>query len=291
MNEMNRRRFLISALGVAGGLTLAPSRAFAALSPVITAAQARPKRLRDVIVCIDPGHGGRDPGAIGHHGTYEKDVVLDIGHRLRRMVEAQTGMRTVMTRDRDDYVTLENRVYIAQKHHADIFVAIHADASPYTEPHGSSVYVFTPHGASSESARVLAESQNRLDRNVGIDGHKHSLLSETLFDLESNAAMANSLVFGRHIMDNITHVDRYRYSGVQRAAFVVLASPTFPSTLVETAFISNPQQEMLLREPSFRERMAGSLLAGIKGYFAKHAPSGTLLAAHSNALDIMRGTT
>lgn len=288
MNEMNRRRFLATALGVAGGLTLAPSSAFA-LSPVITAAQARPKRLRDVVVCIDPGHGGIDPGAIGHHGTFEKDVVLDIGHRLRRMVEAQTGMRTVMTRDRDHYVSLEDRVYFAQQHHADLFVAIHADASPYTEPHGSSVYVFTPHGATSESARVLAESQNRLDRNVGIDKSGDSLLSETLFDLESNAVLGDSLVFGRHVMNNITHVDRYRYTGVQRAAFVVLASPTFPSALVETAFISNPEQERLLREPSFRERMAGSLLSGIKGYFEEHAPPGTLLAARSTALDIMRG--
>ncbi|APZ42269.1 N-acetylmuramoyl-L-alanine amidase [Acidihalobacter ferrooxydans] len=261
------------------------------LKPVITATQARPWRLRDAVVCIDPGHGGLDPGAIGHHGTYEKNVVLDIAHRLRRLVEAETGMQPIMTRSGDEYVTLEKRVFYAQKNRADLFVAIHADASPYSEPHGSSVYVFTRHGASSESAHVLAESQNRLDRTVGLGGQGHSLLSETLFDLESHAVLAESLIFGKHVMDNITHVDKYRYSGVQRAAFVVLAAPSFPSTLVETAFISNPEQERMLRSPAFRQRMAESLLAGIKGYFREHAPPGTLLAARSDALQSMHTHT
>jgi len=287
---MNRRRFLAIASGIAAGAVLPNERAFA-LQPVITAKQAQPWHLRDVIVCIDPGHGGRDPGAIGHRGTYEKHVVLDIGHRLRRMVQAQPGMHPIMSRDRDRYVSLEERVYFAQKHNADIFIAIHADASPYEQPHGSSVYVFTRHGATSESARVLAESQNRLDETAGVNGQGDSLLSRTLFDLESHAATNESLTFGRYLMNHITHVDRYRYSNVQRAAFVVLAAPTFPSALVETAFISNPQQERLLRNPAFRQRMAASLLAGIKGYFGDHAPPGSLLAARSNALHIMQGNT
>jgi N-acetylmuramoyl-L-alanine amidase len=285
---MNRRHFLAIASGIAAGALLPTERALA-LEPVITAKQAQSARLRDVVVCIDPGHGGRDPGAIGHHGTYEKNVVLDMGHRLRRMVEAQPGMRPVMSRDRDRYVSLEERVYFAQKHKADLFIAIHADASPYEQPHGSSVYVFTRHGATSESARVLAESQNQLDQSTGVNAHGNSLLSETLFDLESHAATNESLTFGSYLMNHITHVDRYRYNSVQRAAFVVLAAPTFPSALVETAFISNPEQERLLRNPAFRERMAESLLAGIKGYFANHAPPGTLLAARGNALQMMRG--
>jgi N-acetylmuramoyl-L-alanine amidase len=285
---MNRRHFLAIASGIAAGALLPTERALA-LEPVITAKQAQSTRLRDVIVCIDPGHGGRDPGAIGHHGTYEKNVVLDMGHRLRRMVEAQPGMRPIMSRDKDRYVSLEERVYFAQKHKADLFIAIHADASPYEQPHGSSVYVFTRHGATSESARVLAESQNQLDRSTGVNAHGNSLLSETLFDLESHAATNESLTFGSYLMNHITHVDHYRYNSVQRAAFVVLAAPTFPSALVETAFISNPEQERLLRNPAFRERMATSLLAGIKGYFANHAPPGTLLAARGNALQMMRG--
>jgi N-acetylmuramoyl-L-alanine amidase len=285
---MNRRRFLAIASGIAAGAVLPNERAFA-LQPVITAKQAQPWHLRDVIVCIDPGHGGRDPGAIGHRGTYEKHVVLDIGHRLRRMVQAQPGMHPIMSRDRDRYVSLEERVYFAQKHNADIFIAIHADASPYEQPHGSSVYVFTRHGATSESARVLAESQNQLDASTGVDAHGNSLLSKTLFDLESHAATNESLTFGSYLMNHITHVDHYRYNSVQRAAFVVLAAPTFPSALVETAFISNPEQEMLLRSPGFRERMAASLLAGIKGYFADHAPPGTLLAARGNALQSLKG--
>ncbi|MEJ2479647.1 MAG: N-acetylmuramoyl-L-alanine amidase [Acidihalobacter sp.] len=287
---MNRRHFLAIASGVAAGSLLPTERALA-LEPVITAKQARPSHLRDVVVCIDPGHGGRDPGAIGHHGTYEKHVVLDMGHRLRRMVEAQRGMRAIMSRDRDRYVSLEERVYFAQKHKADLFIAIHADASPYEQPHGSSVYVFTRDGATSESARVLAESQNQLDQSTGVDGHGNSLLSKTLFDLESHAATNESLTFGDYLMKHITHVDHYRYNSVQRAAFVVLAAPTFPSALVETAFISNPEQERLLRTPSFRQRMAASLFHGIKGYFADHAPPGTLLAARSDALHIMQGNT
>ncbi|MEJ2630555.1 MAG: N-acetylmuramoyl-L-alanine amidase [Acidihalobacter sp.] len=285
---MNRRHFLAIASGIAAGALLPTERALA-LEPVITAKQAQSTRLRDVVVCIDPGHGGRDPGAIGHHGTYEKNVVLDMGHRLRRMVEAQPGMRPIMSRDKDRYVSLEERVYFAQKHKADLFIAIHADASPYEQPRGSSVYVFTRHGATSESARVLAESQNQLDRSTGVNAHGNSLLSETLFDLESHAATNESLTFGSYLMNHITHVDHYRYNSVQRAAFVVLAAPTFPSALVETAFISNPEQERLLRNPAFRERMATSLLAGIKGYFANHAPPGTLLAARGNALQMMRG--
>lgn len=283
---MNRRHFLATTLGLAGGALLPATQAYA-LEPVITASQAQPHRLRDVVVCIDPGHGGRDPGAIGHRGTYEKDVVLDMGHRLRRLVEAQTGMRPIMSRARDRYVSLEERVYYAQEHKADLFIAIHADASPYEQPHGSSVYVFTRNGATSESARVLAESQNRLDRSTGLQAHHNSLLSQTLFDLESHAAIDQSLTFGRYLKNHITHVDQYRYNTVHRAPFVVLAAPQFPSALVETAFISNLHQEMLLRSPYFRQRMAASLMAGIKGYLANHAPSGTLLAARSNALQSM----
>lgn len=288
MNDSNRRRFLLGSLGLLGGMAM--SRAHAeVLKPVITAAQARPWHLRDVVICIDPGHGGRDPGAIGPHGTYEKDVVLDIGHRLRKLIAAEVGMSPVMARDSDRYVTLEERVYFAQEHRADLFVAIHADSFPTPQPHGSSVYVFTAHGASSESAAVLAESQNRLDRSVGLGSHKDSLLSRTLFDLESHAVIDESLIFGKYIMDSITHVDPYRYTSVQRAPFVVLASPAFPSLLVETAFISNPQQERLLRSPVFRQRMAVALLKGIKGYLSQHAPQGTLLAARSVALRALRG--
>ena len=288
MNDSDRRRFLIGSLGLLGGMAM--SRAHAQmLKPVITAAQARPWHLRDVVVCIDPGHGGRDPGAIGPHGTYEKNVVLDIGLRLKRLIEAEPGMRPVMARDSDRYVTLEERVYFAQRHRADLFLAIHADAFPSPQPHGSSVYVFTRHGASSESAAVLAESQNRLDRAVGLKDRPDSLLSRTLFDLESHAVIDESLIFGKYVMDSITHVDPYRYTSVQRAPFVVLASPAFPSLLVETAFISNPEQERQLRNPVFRERMAQALLKGIKGYFRHHAPPGTLLAARSNALQALSG--
>lgn len=259
-----RRQFLLSSMGILGGLAMSGKPAYA-LRPVITARQVHP-RTRQLRLCIDPGHGGRDPGAIGHHGTYEKHVVLDIGRRLHRLTEPVPHLHAFMTRDSDHYITLEDRVLLAQKHQADLFVAIHADAFQSEEPHGSSTYAFTNDGASSESAFLLAESQNKLDRGYGLRGATPGSLRQTLFDLDQTAVIGQSMGLAGHILRHTEKLAGALNPVPQRAPFVVLASPTFPSTLVETAFISNPRQEMMLRTAAFRQHMAEAILAGVLEY-------------------------
>ncbi|WP_455380887.1 N-acetylmuramoyl-L-alanine amidase [Acidihalobacter prosperus] len=255
--------------------------------PVITASQAQPDRsLRDVLVCIDPGHGGKDPGAIGKHGTYEKTVVLDIAHRLNKLINKESGMRSFMTRDDDYFVTLRGRLEKARKHRADLFISIHADASPYRYPKGSTVYVLSEHGASSEAARLLAQRQNNVDRVAGANlSGKDNLVASVLVDLAQSATREASFNLGGKLKGSIDRVIRMHSNTVERAAFVVLKSPDIPSALVETAFISNPAEERRLRTPHFRASMAGALLNGVKDYFAHHAPPGTILAERGHVLN------
>lgn len=254
--------------------------------PVITAVQAEPHRpLRDVVVCIDPGHGGKDPGAIGKRGTYEKTVVLDIAKRLERLVNREPGMQAFMTRRSDYFVTLRGRLAKARQRRADLFLSIHADASPYRYPKGSTVYVLSEHGASSEAARLLAERQNNVDRVAGVDlSNKDNLVASVLVDLAQSATREASFKFGDKLKGSIDRVIRMHSNTVERAAFVVLKSPDIPSALVETAFISNPAEERLLRTPHFRDHMAGALLGGVKDFFSHHAPPGTILAERSRVL-------
>lgn len=255
-------------------------------APVITAAQAQPQRpLRDVVVCIDPGHGGKDPGAIGKRGTYEKTVVLDMAHRLHRLINKEPGMSAFMTRTGDYFVTLRGRLVKARQRRADLFVSIHADASPYRYPKGSTVYVLSEHGASSEAARLLAERQNSADRVAGVNlSNKDNLVASVLVDLAQSATREASFTLGDTLKGSIDRVIRMHSNTVERAAFVVLKSPDIPSALIETAFISNPAEERLLRTPRFRSDMAGALLGGIKDYFAHHAPPGTVLAERGHVL-------
>lgn len=254
--------------------------------PVITAEQAQPHRpLRDVVVCIDPGHGGKDPGAIGKRGTYEKTVVLDIAQRLEKLLNREPGMRAFMTRNSDYFVTLRGRLDKARKRRADLFISIHADASPYRYPKGSTVYVLSEHGASSEAARLLAERQNDVDRVAGVNlSNKDNLVASVLVDLAQSATREASFKFGGKLKGSIDRVIRMHSKTVERAAFVVLKSPDIPSALVETAFISNPAEERRLRMPQFRHSMAGALRDGIKDYFSHHAPPGTILAERSRVL-------
>ncbi|OBS08800.1 N-acetylmuramoyl-L-alanine amidase [Acidihalobacter prosperus] len=254
--------------------------------PVITAAQAQPHRpLRDVVVCIDPGHGGKDPGAIGKRGTYEKTVVLDIARRLEKLINREPGMQAFMTRDSDYFVTLRGRLAKARKRRADLFVSIHADASPYRYPKGSTVYVLSEHGASSEAARLLAERQNDVDRVAGVNlSNKDNLVASVLVDLAQSATREASFKLGDKLKGSIDRVIRMHSNTVERAAFVVLKSPDIPSALIETAFISNPAEERRLRTPRFRASMAGALLGGIKDYFEHHAPPGTILAERGRVL-------
>jgi len=245
------------------------------------------EHLRDVVIAIDPGHGGRDPGAIGQRGTYEKHVVLNIGHRLNAMLERENGMKPMMTRHGDYFVTLGGRVRKARAHRADLFVSIHADASPYHYPKGSTVYILSEHGASSVAARMLAKRQNSVDRLAGVNlSGRDKLLASVLVDLEQTATHHASTVLGENLADSISHshVVPLHSRRVEHAAFAVLKSPDIPSVLVETAFISNLSEERLLRTSSFQHGMAEALLGGIKDYFSKHAPPGTLLAARNQAM-------
>lgn len=251
-------------------------------APVITAAASTAgPRLRDVLIAIDPGHGGIDPGAIGKQGTYEKHVVLAIARRLEALIRRTPGMRPYLIRSADTYVSLRERLRLARSKQADLFLSIHADASPYRYPKGSTVYVLSEHGASSEAARLLAQRQNAVDRVAGVNlSDKDNLVASVLVDLAQSATREASFRLGKDLTHNINRVIRLHSRTVERAAFVVLKSPDIPSALVETAFISNPSEERLLRTAAFQQRMAGAIHRGVADYFAKYAPPGTWLAAH-----------
>ncbi|WP_097460187.1 N-acetylmuramoyl-L-alanine amidase [Mangrovitalea sediminis] len=246
--------------------------------PVMTA-QDHSGHLRDVVVVIDPGHGGKDPGAIGKHGTFEKDVVLAMGHRLHKLLNAEKGVRAVMTRDSDFFIPLYHRVQIAHHHKADLFVSIHADASTDRRVTGSSVYILSEHGASSVMARRLAERENRSDLIGGVKlNGKSDTLASVLLDLSQTGTLEASANLASDMLKRLDPVAGVLSDRVERAAFAVLKSPDIPSALVETAFISNPQEERRLRSPAFQHEIATALHKGIRAYFDEYAPPGTLLA-------------
>src|SRR5690554_4134438 len=217
-----------------------------------TAQKTRPLLpRRDIVVAIDPGHGGRDPGAIGRNGTREKDVVLAISRRLAKLINDEPGMRAYMTRDRDEFITLRQRIQRAKQNGADMFISIHADAFQRTSAHGSSVYVLSQRGASSEAAQILADRENAADLAGGISlEDKDDLLASVLLDLSQTASLEASLEVGNSVLGGLKRIGPVHKKQVESAAFVVLKSPDIPSILVETAFISNPEEEKRLRSAS-----------------------------------------
>lgn len=240
-------------------------------------------RARDVVVVIDPGHGGKDPGATGLHGTHEKTVVLAIAKRLKRMINQQTGMRAVLTRKGDYYITLRERLRLARKYHGDIFVAIHADAFKNRRARGASVYALSQRGATSEAARWLAEKENYSELG-GVDlNNKSELLRSVLLDLSQTATIGASLKLGADVLHHIDHIERLHRNRVEQARFVVLKSPDIPSILIETGFISNPEEERRLKNGYFQAKLARSILRGIKKYFWQNPPPGTLISYLSRA--------
>ena len=228
---------------------------------------------RVVTVVIDPGHGGEDPGAVGHGGTYEKTVTLEIGHRLRDLVAAEPQMRVAMTREGDFFVPLRMRVAKARAVHADLFVSIHADAWIRPDARGSSVFALSEHGASSSAAAYLAKKENNADRIGGINlASKDRQLQRVLLDLSTTAQINDSLKLGGAVLQELERINRLHKPRVEQAAFAVLKAPDVPSILIETAFISNPEEEKRLRDEGYQDRMARAILAGIKRYFAKNPP-------------------
>jgi len=241
--------------------------------------------LRDVVVAIDPGHGGRDPGAIGQRQTREKDIVLDVARRLEARFAATHGIRPVMIRRDDTYVELRGRLERAREHRADLFVSIHADAFPRLEAKGSSVYTLSLDGASSEAAAWIARSENEsaaLYGDVTLDGLELGL-RETLLDLAQNNTLESSLDMGAAVLAELGEIGDVHKPTVEQANFAVLKSPDIPSVLVETAFISNRDEERKLNDPRYQERLAEAIRRGVGDYLARRAPPGTRLHAEHRA--------
>ncbi len=236
--------------------------------------------LRDVVVAIDPGHGGHDPGAIGPNGTREKDVVLQIARRLAERVNNERGMRAVLIRSGDYFLPLRERIGRAREADADAFVSIHADAIANRNVQGSSVYMLSERGASSEAARFLAQRENQADLRLGgvpING-KDDSLTNVLLDLAQSGSLEASNTLAERMISELHRVGKVRKPDVERANFAVLRSPDVPSILVEAAFISNPSEERKLRSASFQNSLSDAMLTGLRSYFSTHARPGTLIA-------------
>ena len=232
---------------------------------------------RLIIIALDPGHGGEDPGAVGPGGTYEKDVVLQVALKLRDRINNTTvagnPMRAFLTRDADFFVPLNVRVEKARRVGADLFVSIHADAFMRPEARGASVYALSERGASSTAARWLAQKENDADKIGGVNvGAKDSLVQRALLDMSTTAQIRDSLRLGDAMLDEIGGVGRLHKANVERANFAVLRAPDVPSVLVETAFISNPDEERKLRTDSYQNDLANALITGIRKYFAANPP-------------------
>lgn len=235
---------------------------------------------RDVVVAIDAGHGGEDPGAIGPRGTHEKKVVLQIAKKLAHTINRERGMRAVLTRSGDYYLPLRKRIELARRHRADLFISIHADAFTNPRVSGSSVYVLSSRGASSEHARWLAERENASDLIGGVSlDDKDNLLASVLLDLSQTASLEASIDAAERILEGLKKVGTLHKPGVESAAFAVLKSPDIPSLLVEAAFISNPQEEKKLLNGAYQQKLARALTASVKRYFETNAPDKEFLAS------------
>jgi N-acetylmuramoyl-L-alanine amidase len=238
-----------------------------------------PADARDLIIAIDAGHGGEDPGAIGKNGTREKDVVLAIARELAVQVNAETGMRAFLTRTGDYFVPLRDRMRRARGQNADLFVSIHADSIRDRSIDGSSVYILSQRGATDEASRWLAERENASDLIGGVSlDDKDDVLASVLLDLSQSASLSASQVAAERVLHRLTQAGEVRKHEVQQARFMVLKSPDIPSMLVETAYISNPQEELRLRMRAHQARLAAAIHQGVHDYFYANPPAGTRIA-------------
>ncbi len=244
-----------------------------ALVPEPTPQQAQAKIDRLIVVAIDPGHGGEDPGAIGPSGLKEKDVVLAVALQLRDRINAQPGMRAMLTRDADFFVPLHERVRKARRVQADLFVSIHADAFVTPQARGASVFALSQNGASSAQARWMADKENAADLVGGVNVKaKDQAVMRTLLDMSTTAQIKDSLKLGSEVLGQIGKVGKLHKAQVEQAGFAVLKAPDVPSILVETAFISNPDEEAKLRDPAYQRQLVQALTVGIARYFARNPP-------------------
>jgi N-acetylmuramoyl-L-alanine amidase len=251
--------------------------------PVLAPAHAPTSDDRDIVIAVDAGHGGEDPGASGRSGTQEKNVTLAIARALAAQINSIPGMRAVLTRNSDVFVPLRERAALARNVRADLFVSIHADAVRDREVEGASVYILSERGASSEAARFLADRENSADlKGVSLAGRSDSLAS-VLVNLSQSAAIGSSVEAADVVLGALDRVGAVRKRQVQQAGFVVLKSPDMPSMLVETAYISNPGEERKLRSAPYQHQLASAIGAGIAGYFRSHPPDGTRYARERHA--------
>jgi N-acetylmuramoyl-L-alanine amidase len=250
---------------------LVPDRP-AAEKPALAAAPA-PKVDRLVIVAIDAGHGGEDPGARGKGGTREKNVTLAIARRLKARIDQEPNMRAVLVRDGDYFIPLVDRVTKSRRVRADLFVSIHADAWVRPDARGSSVFALSERGATSTAARLLAQRENQSDLIGGVNlGVKDAVLARTLLDLSLTATINDSLKLGKAVLTELGDVNPLHKERVEQAGFAVLKAPDIPSILVETAFISNPEEEKRLKDSAYQDKIAGAVLGGIKRYLSQNPP-------------------
>jgi N-acetylmuramoyl-L-alanine amidase len=255
-------------------------------SPVKTV----PRSRRQLVIAVDAGHGGEDPGAIGPHGTYEKDVTLGVARKVASLIDRQPGMKAVLIRQGDYYVGLRDRTRKARKAHADIFVSIHADSIRDRSVKGSSVYILSRRGASSEMARMLAKQENSADRIGGVSlEDKDDLVASVLLDLSRAATIESSTSLAKSVLGELDGVGPVHKHRVEKAGFVVLKSLDMPSVLVELAFISNPREERKLRDDGHQWKLARAIEDGVTGYAKNHMPG--LRMASSEHYVVKRGDT
>lgn len=224
-----------------------------------------------ITIAIDAGHGGEDPGAVGRSGTYEKHVTLIIARKLKKLIDETPGMRGVLIRDGDYFIPLGKRTAKARQVRADLFVSIHADAFIRPDAKGSSVFALSEHGATSAAARWLAKAENDADLIGGVNiAVKDPILARTLLDLSQTATINDSLKLGKYVLGELGNINKLHKSTVEQAGFAVLKSPDIPSILIETAFISNPEEERKLKDDAYQEKMARAILNGIQRYFSQN---------------------
>ena len=255
--------------------------------------QADNKRSKDIVIAVDAGHGGDDPGATGPNGLREKDVTLKIARNLANLINQEYGMKAVLIREGDYFLSLRKRIGKARRHKADLFISIHADAFKDPRVRGSSVYILSNRGASSEAAKWLAERENAADLIGGVSlDDKDDVLASVLLDLSQTASLEASIGVADRVLSGLKKLGKTHKKHVQSAGFAVLKSPDIPSILVEMAYISNPEEERKLKGKAYQTKLAKAMLSGLKDYFRNHAPEGTLLASAANQKYVItRGDT
>ncbi|NOR43114.1 MAG: AMIN domain-containing protein [Gammaproteobacteria bacterium] len=274
------RSFLLTPSGKAGHRLVLDLHDKKSTTSSTKKSTAKKSKKRDVIIAIDAGHGGKDPGATGRAGTREKTITLQIARRLEKDINKQRGMKAVLVRKNDRYMRLRDRIHKARNAHADMMISLHADSFPDPRARGSSIYALSVDGASSETARLLADKENAADLLFGDMEFavEDKMVKEVLFDLSLTGTIESSLDIGSEILKQIKTVNRVHKKKVQQAGFAVLKAPNIPSVLIETAFISNPREEKNLRSASHQKKVSKAITRGVNKYFSRKAPPGTWLA-------------